>query len=73
MPLFVGLQSELAVANLYDSSVDFREALTVYQELGFTLTALVPNNAGHFPRLLEVDCIMIRNDLIPAHLQGSAV
>jgi FkbM family methyltransferase len=69
MPRFLGLQSELAVARLYDSSADFRESLTAYEEMGFTLTSLVPNNAGNFPRLLEIDCIMIRSDLLPEHLQ----
>ncbi len=63
MPRFVGLQSELAVTRLYESSVDFREALTLYESCGFKLSAFVPNNAGHFPILLETDCIMIRSDL----------
>ncbi|MCB0939727.1 MAG: FkbM family methyltransferase [Mycobacterium sp.] len=61
---FVGLQSELAIKKLYTDSVDFREAITVYEECGFELSALVPNNAGHFPRLIEVDCIMVRADLL---------
>ncbi|WP_322042826.1 FkbM family methyltransferase [Paraburkholderia sp. J67] len=61
---FVGLQSELAIAKLYTDSIDFREAITVYEQGGFSLSALVPNNAGHFPRLLEMDCIMIRADLL---------
>lgn len=61
---FVGLQSELAVTKLYDDSVEFREALTEYQHSGFGLSAFVPNNAGHFPRLLELDCIMVRDDLL---------
>lgn len=60
---FVGIQSELAVARLYEDSVDFREALAEYEKCGFVLSALVPNNAGHFPRLLETDCIMVRRDL----------
>jgi FkbM family methyltransferase len=60
---FVGLQSEMAIAKLYDDSVDFREALACYERLGFVLSALVPNNDGHFPKLLEIDCIMVRNDL----------
>jgi FkbM family methyltransferase len=63
MQSFVGLQSELAIAKLYADSVDFREALTEYERLGFLLSAFVPNNAGHFPRLLETDCLMIRSDL----------
>lgn len=61
---FVGLQSELAIKKLYTDSVDFREAITIYEDCGFELSALVPNNAGHFPRLVEVDCIMVRSDLL---------
>ncbi|ARP94991.1 FkbM family methyltransferase [Bordetella genomosp. 13] len=63
---FVGLQSELAIAKLYADSVDFREAITEYERHGFTLSALVPNNAGHFPILVETDCIMVRSDLAKA-------
>lgn len=61
---FVGLQSELAIKKIYEGSVDFREALTFYQSLGFELSALVPNNAGHFPVLIEIDCIMGRKDIL---------
>jgi FkbM family methyltransferase len=64
MPNFIGLQSELAVRKIYDTSVDYREAIATYERLGFTLSALVPNNQGHFPLLVEIDCIMIRSDLI---------
>ncbi len=60
---FVGMQSELSVRAVYESSVDYRRALSVYEELGFTLSAFVPNNAGHYPILVETDCIMIRSDL----------
>jgi FkbM family methyltransferase len=61
---FVGLQSELAVTKLYEDSIDYKEALQDYEKFGFSLCTLVPNNAGHFPRLMEIDCIMIRSDLI---------
>lgn len=61
---FVGLQSELAIKRIYQHSVDFREAISLYQELGFEMSALVPNNAGHFPVLVEMDCIMVRSDLL---------
>src|SRR5262245_15640081 len=61
---FVGLQSELAIKRIYDQSIDFREALTFYQSVGFELSALVPNNAGHFPVLIEIDCIMGRKDVL---------
>lgn len=62
---FVGMQSELAIAKLYATSVDFREAITEYERCGFSLSAFVPNNSGHFPCLLEIDCVMIRSDLAP--------
>lgn len=64
MPFFVGLQSELAVKRLYEQSVDFRDAISVYNEAGFDLSAFVPNNAGHFPRLIETDGIFVRRDLL---------
>lgn len=61
---FVGLQSELAVNKIYKDSVDYREAITIYEKCGFLLSAFVPNNVGHFPRLVEIDCIMVRSDLL---------
>ena len=57
---FVGLQSELAIQELYEDAPGFEEALRFYRDRGFELSALVPNNAGHFPRLLEIDCLMYR-------------
>lgn len=57
---FVGLQSELAIVRLYAGSPTYRETLDYYASYGFTLSAFVPNNLGHFPRLLEMDCIMFR-------------
>ena len=61
---FVGLQSELAIKKIYEEAIDFREAITSYEELGFVLSAFVPNNQGHFPLLVETDCIMVRKELI---------
>ena len=62
---FVGLQSELAIKRIYTESIDFRSAISFYESLGFELSAFVPNNAGHFPQLIEMDCIMVRSDLMP--------
>lgn len=58
---FVGLQSELAITQLYETSVRYDEAIRLYESFGFTLSALFPSNAKHFPDLLEVDCIMLNN------------
>jgi FkbM family methyltransferase len=57
---FVGLQSELAIKRIYAGAPNYEEAITFYRQNGFTLSALVPNNLGHFPQLIEIDCIMFR-------------
>jgi FkbM family methyltransferase len=56
----VGLQSELSFVPLYEGAPTAETALSIYRRSGFVLTALVPNNEGHFPDLLEMDCIMYR-------------
>jgi hypothetical protein len=61
---FIGLQSELAIKKLNQQSTDFRETLAIYEKYGFALSAFVPNNAGHFPQLIEIDCIMVRADFL---------
>lgn len=62
---FVGLQSELAIRRLYEASVDYREALSFYEQLGFALSAFVPNNRGHFPEMIETDCILVNRNFRP--------
>lgn len=61
---FIGLQSELSVKKIYQNCVGFMEAISIYQDLGFSLSAFIPNNIGHFPLLIETDCIMVRSDLV---------
>jgi FkbM family methyltransferase len=55
---FVGIQSELSLTSLYKDQPGFVEVMEFYKGAGFKLSALVPNNAGHFPDLNEIDCIM---------------
>jgi FkbM family methyltransferase len=57
---FVGLQSELAIKRIYVDSPAYEQALEFFRNHGFELSAFVPNNAGHFPQLIETDCIMFR-------------
>jgi FkbM family methyltransferase len=57
---FVGLQSELAIKRIYEDSPTLEDALRLYYEKGFVLSAFVPNNASNFPYLIETDCIMFR-------------
>ncbi len=57
---FVGLQSELSIERLYQDTPTYHEAIEFFLARGFAVSALVPNNLGHFPRLLEIDCILFR-------------
>ena len=59
---FIGLQSELSFLPLYAGSERFDVALDLYERYGLVLSALMPNNAGHFPDLVECDCVMVRPD-----------
>ena len=55
---FVGLQSELSIKKIYNDIPDYKTVIDYYLSEGFELSAFVPNNEGHFPRLIEIDCIM---------------
>lgn len=63
---FVGIQTELAVKRLYETSVPIGPSIEFFQKAGFELSALVPNNRGHFPVLIETDGLFIRRDLARA-------
>lgn len=59
---FIGLQSELSYHPIYSGAPALAETLKIYEAQGFRLSAFVPNTAGHFPDLYEVDCIMYRTE-----------
>lgn len=63
---FVGIQTELSVAPLYESATPYLQALADYEKLGFRPCAFFPNNYGHFPHLHEIDCVLLRADLLDA-------
>ena len=56
---FAGIQSELSVRRIYEGAPSFSDSIDFFNQHGFELSAFVPNNAGHFPLLIEVDCILI--------------
>jgi FkbM family methyltransferase len=58
------LQMELSFKRLYAGSWLYQEAIGRLSELDFELAALFPNNAGHFPFLVEMDAIF-RNTRLP--------
>lgn len=61
---FLGMQSELAIQKIYQGGMEFHDALRLYESKGFSLSSFLPNNQGWFPHLIEVDCLLVRSDLL---------
>jgi FkbM family methyltransferase len=57
---FVGIQTELSISQIYEGAPHMTEVLAQLNARGFEPSALVPNNEGFFPRLVEIDCILFR-------------
>ena len=63
LPRMLGVQTELAIQPLYANGTEYRDMIAYLEGKGFAPNALFANNKGHFPRLVELDGIFIRNDL----------
>lgn len=63
---FVGIQCEMCFGALYENTSSATDVISMLRERGFVLSDLVPNHTGFFPRLLEMDGMFIREDLIPS-------
>lgn len=57
LPLMTGVQSEIAFKRLYRNSLAFDEMLAFLDQKGFTISAIFPNNDGHFPHCIEQDAV----------------
>ncbi len=62
--LMTGVQTELAVRPLYDGATLWREMIDLMADAGFAINAVFANNKGHFPLLVEMDGLFVRNSLI---------
>jgi FkbM family methyltransferase len=58
------IQMELSFKKIYENAWSYEQAISRMSGLGFELAALIPNNAGHFPFLIEMDGIF-RNTRLP--------
>ncbi|MEO6024411.1 MAG: FkbM family methyltransferase [Burkholderiales bacterium] len=61
---FLGIQSEVTFAPIYDGAPKFDEVIACYESHGFCLSRLFPNNDVHFPQMVEMDVVMIRADQV---------
>lgn len=65
--LMTGIQTELAVRPLYDGATGYREMIALMAEAGFAPNAFFANNKGHFPLLIEMDGLFVRQSLPTGH------
>ncbi len=62
---FVGMQSELALMQIYEGMPRLPEALAVYEAAGFDVAAMYPvSRQGKTARVLEFDCVMVRGSVL---------
>ena len=58
---FVGMQSELALMQIYKGMPRMRKALATYEKAGFEIAALYPiSRQTRTGRVVEYDCVMVR-------------
>lgn len=63
---YVGMQSEVAVLQLYEGSPHMTEAITAYEEAGFEITGMYPVTREEATgRVVEFDCILARAESAP--------
>lgn len=60
----VGIQTELAVRPIYAGATRYDAMIARLAEAGFEPSAFFANNKGHFPRLVEMDGLFVRADLV---------
>lgn len=62
---FPAIQLEVGFQSLYEGEASFSEVFDAMKSWGYELCALFPNNQGHFPHMVEMDAIFLRNELLP--------
>jgi len=62
---FPAIQMEVGFQMLYEGEGRYAEVVDQLDEWGYRLSALFPNNQGHFPHLLEMDAVFLRKEHFP--------
>ena len=62
---FVGIQSEVALMEIYEGMPRMPEAVATYEAAGFEIAALYPvSRQTRTARVLEYDCVMVRSSAL---------
>lgn len=63
---FYGIQAEISFKSLYQGTPKYHETIDYLEQAGFELTAIFPNNTGHFPYLIEQDILAFNSSYLSA-------
>lgn len=72
LPSLRALQTEASVRKIYDGMPRYDETIRFLEDHGFVMSGIFPNNAGHFPLLVEFDCYLINRTYVPEGLIPSS-
>ena len=61
LQLILGLQSEIALKPIYEGMPDYLTSLARLNALGFSITSLIPVTRDENLRVVEFDCLMVRD------------
>ena len=61
LQLILGLQSEIALKPIYEGMPDYLASLARLNALGFSITSLIPVTRHENLRVVEFDCLMVRD------------
>lgn len=61
----VALQTEASFKRIYRGAPDYGNAIDFLREHNFEISAVHPNNEGHFPALVELDFHFVNKKLVP--------
>ena len=61
LPLVLGMQSEIALQQLYEGMPDYLTSLATYNSAGYSITSLIAVSRDESLSIIEFDCLMVRN------------
>jgi FkbM family methyltransferase len=61
LPQVLGLQSEISLQPIYTGMPDYLTSFSRLNQLGFSITSLIPVSRDKNLRVIEFDCLMVRN------------
>jgi hypothetical protein len=63
MDTILAFQTELAVNQIYEGMPNYRECIDTFNMMDYAISGIFPVRLDHNMKLIEMDCIMVRNHI----------